>query len=261
LSGVTEASPEGTKLVVSMMSGEIGGGAGAALSTVVNGGSLKDLGENVLVGMAEGALSGALAFGARPAGPATKGDGQANLEGHTRRGEDADCLLSCDAQDTDTLKARAAAIKNGDVYQGRVRELPVTIYGGTAQERQDVANALYDVLGGKSARGVEMRLALDKRIGFFAADPDPLEIVLVRKTLLGSHSYAGILTLDLANIGKAYPSASGHGTFTYQRIEAHELGHIAFDANDDGIGKMFNVRQNENVVMRQLNDLDNRIAY
>jgi hypothetical protein len=185
-----------------------------------------------------------------------RGSGEEHLDG------DARCLFACEdsPENNETRRARAAAIEYGNVYEGRVRELPVKIYGGTSEERQEVADALYDVLGGKSARGVEMRMALDQRRGIFAADPNPLEVVLVQGTAKRTRS-TDLMTLDLADIGRAYTSVSGHGTFTFQRLIAHEVGHIAFDAYDDGLNHMFNVQKNENVVMRQLGNFDNRLAY
>jgi len=67
--------------------------------------------------------------------------------------------------------------------------------------------------------------------------------------------------LDRSDVGSSYASMSNEGTYSYDRIAAHELGHIAFGTGDVGPGRMLNVMTNENVVMRQLGDFDDRIAY
>jgi hypothetical protein len=49
--------------------------------------------------------------------------------------------------------------------------------------------------------------------------------------------------------------------FTLERIFAHELGHAAMGNLDNGPGRMNNVNWNENPVMRQLGDFNDRTAY
>jgi len=46
-----------------------------------------------------------------------------------------------------------------------------------------------------------------------------------------------------------------------ERIFAHELGHAAMYNRDNGPGRMNNVNWNENPVMRQLGDFNDRTAY
>jgi len=79
----------------------------------------------------------------------------------------------------------------------------------------------------------------------------------------GTYSYRGgqIITLDEGDVGAAYPSATPGGTYSYERILAHELGHLAMGYQDGGPGRMFNVTTNENPIMRQLGDTNDRIAY
>jgi hypothetical protein len=67
--------------------------------------------------------------------------------------------------------------------------------------------------------------------------------------------------LDYCDVGAGYTSASGGGTYSLQRIIAHELGHAAMGNLDDGPGQMNNVNWNENPVMRQLGDFNDRTSY
>jgi hypothetical protein len=67
--------------------------------------------------------------------------------------------------------------------------------------------------------------------------------------------------LDRHDIGAGYSSRFGGGAYTLERIFAHELGHAAMGNLDNGPGRMNNVNWNENTVMRQLGDFNDRTAY
>lgn len=69
------------------------------------------------------------------------------------------------------------------------------------------------------------------------------------------------IMLDYHDVGAGYASASGGGAYTLQRIFAHELGHAAMGNLDNGPGQMNNVNWNENPVMRQLGDFNDRTSY
>lgn len=70
-----------------------------------------------------------------------------------------------------------------------------------------------------------------------------------------------VTRLDYHDVGTSYTSRFGGGTFSLERIFAHELGHSAMGNLDNGPGRMNNINWNENPVMRRLGDLDDRTAY
>jgi hypothetical protein len=93
-------------------------------------------------------------------------------------------------------------------------------------------------------------------------DPKPLDIIQWANPT-GSYSTQGgnFIVLDPRDIGAGYTSAMGGGTYSLQRIFAHEMGHAAMGNLDNGPGAMNNVNWNENVLMRQLGDFNNRTTY
>jgi hypothetical protein len=79
----------------------------------------------------------------------------------------------------------------------------------------------------------------------------------------GSYTYPNsqIIAIDLNDIGRAYNSLRPGGVYSYERVLAHELGHAAFGDRDIGIDRMFNVEWNENWVMNELGDTNDRLTY
>jgi hypothetical protein len=157
--------------------------------------------------------------------------------------------------------AKDAAIKAGDVSGIMVGKVAIYAYGGTIEERTAELLAIQAILT-QSEQGKGMLAALEARrywFGFGSVKP----FDLIMETSGGSHTFVGTnsIILDRNDVGASYKSLLGGGTFTFERIFAHELGHAAMGARDDGFMRMNNVSTYENVVMRQLGDPNDRIAY
>jgi hypothetical protein len=102
-----------------------------------------------------------------------------------------------------------------------------------------------------------------RKSGFLGRWGEPKPFDLIRwANPLGSYSTQGgnFIVLDPNDIGARYTSATG-GTYSLRRIFAHEMGHAAMGNLDNGPGAMNNVNWNENVLMRQLGDFNDRAAY
>jgi hypothetical protein len=110
-----------------------------------------------------------------------------------------------------------------------------------------------------------MLSALESRkSGWFGLWGSPKPFDLIRwANPLGSYSYTGgqAIILDPRDVGAGYTSRFGGGTYSLERIFAHELGHAAMGNLDNGPGQMNNVNWNENPVMRQLGDFNDRTSY
>jgi hypothetical protein len=103
-----------------------------------------------------------------------------------------------------------------------------------------------------------------RKSGLFGlwGSPKPFDLIQWANPL-GSYSTTGgqFIVLDPRDVGAGYTSAMGGGTYSYQRIFAHELGHAAMGNLDNGPGSMNNVNWNENPVMRQLGNFNDRTTY
>jgi RHS repeat-associated protein len=159
--------------------------------------------------------------------------------------------------------AKSGAQRTGAVTSTNVGGVWVNAYGGTAGQRSaELAAFSQDVT--QTDRGKAMLSALQHRkSGLFGLWGGPKPFDLIQVASRGSYSYAGgqSIMLDYHDVGAGYPSASGGGTYSLQRIFAHELGHAAMGNLDNGPGQMNNVNWNENPVMRQLGDFNDRTAY
>jgi hypothetical protein len=102
-----------------------------------------------------------------------------------------------------------------------------------------------------------------RKSGLFGLWGSPKPFDIIQMAGGGSYSYTGgqAIMLDYHDVGAGYTSASGGGTYSLQRIFAHELGHAAMGNLDNGPGNMNNVNWNENPVMRQLGDFKDRTTY
>jgi RHS repeat-associated protein len=158
---------------------------------------------------------------------------------------------------------KSSAQKTGAVSSTNVGGVWVNAYGGTADQRAAELGAFTDDVT-KTDRGKAMLSALQSRkSGLFGLWGSPKPFDIIQGDYNGSYSYPGgqAIMLDYADVGSRYTSASGGGTFTLQRIFAHELGHAAMGNLDNGPGNMNNVNWNENPVMRQLGDFNDRTTY
>jgi RHS repeat-associated protein len=156
---------------------------------------------------------------------------------------------------------RHVAELTGNVGTQMIGKVPVAVFGGTAVERDSAITAAMNVLM-LSDTGRKMGAELASRrnwLGF--GEVKALEIVLVNSG--GSYTYPNsqIIAIDLNDIGRAYNSLRPGGVYSYERVLAHELGHAAFGDRDIGIDRMFNVEWNENWVMNELGDTNDRLTY
>jgi len=151
-------------------------------------------------------------------------------------------------------QAKAEAIKAGEVSGEMVGKVAVFAYGGSLDQRTGELSAIKTVLT-DSDQGKAMLSALEDRKTWFGLG-SVKSFDLISMDSGGSHTFLGSqrILLDQHDVGASYKSLDGNGTFSYERIIAHELGHAAMGTRDDGPGRMNNVNANENVVMRQLGD-------
>ncbi len=108
-----------------------------------------------------------------------------------------------------------------------------------------------------------LKVLEERKSGFLGlwGDPKPFDIIQWSNRLGLFNSGETFIVLDPSQIGIGYQSASGGGTFSLQRIFAHEMGHAAMGNLDNGPGAMNNTNWNENVLMRQLGNFNDRTAY
>jgi len=175
--------------------------------------------------------------------------------------------LRCEAVDVDPKFALRSKKASRFVEPSLV---PVKIFGGTAVERDTAMAAARNVLA-ISTTGQQMRAVLEKRTDYsvFGQQVKTLEIVITNGyhpgngVNVGSFTYvnSNTIAIDANQIGQAYTSLRPGGVFSYERIIAHELGHAAFGDTDTGIDNMFNVKWNENWVMNELGDANDRLSY
>jgi hypothetical protein len=159
--------------------------------------------------------------------------------------------------------AKSTAQAAGAVQSTNVGGVWVNAYGGTGDQRSaELAAFTQDVT--TTDRGKAMLSALQgRKSGLFGLWGAPKPFDLIQVASGGSYSYVGgqAIRLDYHDVGDGYTSASGGGAYSLQRIFAHELGHAAMGNLDNGPGRMNNVNWNENPVMRQLGDFNDRTTY
>jgi RHS repeat-associated protein len=159
-----------------------------------------------------------------------------------------------------------AAIKAGDTSTRQFGTLNVNVYGGTAKERADILAAAGDVFTKSEHGGWGLKALESRKTWFGFGSTKPFDIIVGRSPV-GSFTLGGSqeMLLDPRQVNNAAYSSlfadPNSGRFTYQRIIAHELGHAAMGTHDDGAGRMNNVIRNENVIMRQLGDYNDRIEF
>lgn len=160
--------------------------------------------------------------------------------------------------------AKASAQSAGAVSSQKLGTVWFNAYGGSAAERSAQLSAMSQDLT-TTDRGGQMLTALEgRKSGFLGlwGDPKPFDIIQWANPIRSySTQGANFIVLDPRDIGAGYTSAMGGGTYSLQRIFAHEMGHAAMGNLDNGLGKMNNVNWNENVLMRQLGNFNDRTAY
>lgn len=159
-------------------------------------------------------------------------------------------------------QVKAAAIRAGQVSGAKVGKVNIFAYGGTIEQRTAELVAIQAVLTGTD-RGKQMLSVLEgRKDGFLGlwGNVKPFDLINGNFGVEGSHSYQNStwIAIDWNQIGSHYV---GGGSFSITRIVAHELGHAVMGADDDGPRNMKNVNGNENPIMRQLGDQDDRTQY
>jgi RHS repeat-associated protein len=197
--------------------------------------------------------------------PSPASDGHANGTDPASTAQTGQSQPDGSAQNLDSSAdaAKSSAQRSGAVSSTKVGGVWVNAYGGTAAQRTDELAAFSQDLT-HSERGKDMLKALEgRKSGLFGLWGSPKPFDIIQMASGGSYSYAGgqAIMLDYHDVGAAYTSAHGGGTYSLQRIFAHELGHAAMGNLDNGPGQMNNVNWNENPVMRQLGDFNDRTAY
>lgn len=236
----------------------------AGLSTAASGG---DLGQSIAVGLLYYSAGAAFSAAIQGENPVSQGSAARQQGGG---GEPSDLLLNPKSKN-DGVRDQAwiDAIRNGDIERGQIGKLPVEIYGGTLTERQKVLSALMTDLT-KTQQGQSMLSAMEARTSWTLAGRvvQPLQVILTNHG--GSYTYLGsnIITIDTHQVTTgSYATSSGTARWTYQRVLAHEMGHAAMGVSDaylSGYGannQMANVIANENRLMNQLGDFNDRIRY
>ena len=129
--------------------------------------------------------------------------------------------------------------------------------GGTEEVRDQAMEALNQDLG--TERGAEM---VKQFLGRVDANGyvEPVTAYLDSKGDLGTFSArnGNQMVLSTQDLNSTYAGRLGAGSFDYDRIFAHELGHMAFGVR--GIGTL-NIDANENVIMNQLGYPNDRLYY
>jgi len=233
-----------------ILGGAISGGIMGAVSTVESGGSL---GENMLEGSARGAFFAAVSVafsGTNPvsqesAAPQGGGD-QANLDG-SRPSEELKNLRRAHLLEL---------IDKGGITEGKIGDLPVAVWGGSDEARDQTLDALRTDLS--TERGQQMLGKLTARLDPVTGQTQTLDVFLDYH-VGGSYAQMGgnTIVIDTAQVNGTYFGSQGAGTYDYERILAHELGHAVYARTD-----YFNLNtiENENKIMGQLGYTNDRYS-
>jgi hypothetical protein len=235
-----------------VLGGAAGGAVSAAISTEVFGG--KNLGTNILAGALSGAASAGLTLaiqGQNPLSIADRGEqrgggDQANLDG-SRPSEELKSLRRAHLLDL---------IDKGGITEGRIGDLPVAVWGGSDEARDQTLDALRTDLS--TERGQQMLGKLSARLDPVTGQTQTLDVFLDYH-VGGSYAQMGgnTIVIDTAQVNGTYFGSQGAGTYDYERILAHELGHAVYARTD-----YFNLNtiENENKIMGQLGYTNDRYS-
>jgi hypothetical protein len=141
--------------------------------------------------------------------------------------------------------------------------VPVNVYGGTEAARDAALNATDSILmDTDQGRWMLGKLRADTEgawycLGLCGETPKPFNIILSETG--GSYGIAGgnFVVVGLNQVGMQDYTILPGGTFGYERIIAHELGHSVVGITNEWA----DVQAIENPIMRQLGDPYTRIQY
>jgi hypothetical protein len=144
---------------------------------------------------------------------------------------------------------RASRYGNSEFSIG---DKPFNVIGGTPADRIGVEADLRAIL--QTPRGAQMLSQLETRRSFFFFKSDFVVDLTVANN---AYAYTGqdAIFVD-PNFHPLIQTTIGLVPASTLRILGHELGHAAFGTRDDGPGRMNNVLQNENPIMRTLGQPD-----
>jgi RHS repeat-associated protein len=134
-------------------------------------------------------------------------------------------------------------------------ERPVTVEGGTPEQRQRVNNIVERIFN--TERGSQLK---EQIIGPWYWHGSPKIIHLNSSGTLNAEVSGRNINIDPC----AHPTistTSGNQAATTERIIAHELGHAVTGTRDEGPQMMDNVNQNENPITTQLGESYTRTQY
>jgi hypothetical protein len=155
------------------------------------------------------------------------------------------------------------AKQNGQVSTSDIGGVPVNVYGGTEAARDAAFNATDRILM-DTDQGNWMLGKLQANtegswycLGMCNETPKPFNIIL--SSTGGSYGISGsdFVVVGLSQVGMQNDAILPGGTFDYERIIAHELGHSVVGITNEWA----NVQAIENPIMRQLGDPSTRVQY
>ena len=139
--------------------------------------------------------------------------------------------------------------------------LPVRVYGVDPLERHNAIMAIERVFG--TARGGVLLDAFKGRIGL-NGNVLALDVTLTTASTGGSLSILGgqDIVLDRLDTFMTYEPSPPYRAenSSLERIFAHEVGH-AYGTPEGSVDGMLNVTLNENPIMRELGNFNDRSAY
>jgi len=252
-----DAGPSGS------LQGLVNGSASAAVTTALTNLANKGKwgGDDILAAAFMSAAEGAAMMGIEAVAAKVS---QASAAQEGLSGQSAKDQYRVDTRDA----VRANAIQNGETLTFQLGGTPVTVYGGDASDRLAVMTDL-TTIAQDTSRG-EYLADIVEDSADLNGNPRPAEVVIIDSgslaTRIGSFTLGRTITVDLSDTARTYDSTAGPGggSFSLTRILAHELGHLAGYSDIDSVrfGEgMYNVGMNENPIMRELGDYNDRAAY
>jgi hypothetical protein len=149
----------------------------------------------------------------------------------------------------------------GNVSEVELDGLPVRIYGANPVNRQNAIMAIERVFG--TARGGVLLDAFKGRVDL-NGQVLALDVTLTTGSAAGSLSILGgqDIVLDILDTFMRYaPSVPYRAEYSsLERVFAHEVGH-AYGTPEGSVDGMLNVTLNENPIMRELGNFNDRSAY
>jgi RHS repeat-associated protein len=146
----------------------------------------------------------------------------------------------------------------GDLVFNAGQKLPIRITGGTSSERTRVQIAIENVFSTK--RGAQLLDMVAQKRAVMRAFHVNLWNAPSHSDNVSDDENATFFKVHLNRDGDRYSSRIGRDHSSWERMFAHEFGHIA-GGNDDGPDRMNNVNENENAITNELREENPRTSY